>query len=125
VTGPGSRAAADAASTGDPALVADYLARSGQPFLLLSALPARRVRLRFTGPFAGAQVVWNCEFIALQRDDQPCFIEVGEPTVQGVPLAVGLPLPSIDQAAVLKMMVMIRNYKRLQRGRHEFGRSVG
>jgi hypothetical protein len=37
---------------------------------------------------------------------------------------VGLAVPLIDAATVLRSMIMIRNYKRLRPGRHEFGDCV-
>jgi hypothetical protein len=111
--------APDPASSGDPAVVAGYLRERGEPYLLLDELRDDRARLRFTGPFEGENVVWDCELVALQNRER-CFIEIGEPVERGVPLRVGLNLARIDHPAILKMMVMIRNYRRLRRGRHEF-----
>jgi len=123
-----------AALSGNPAVFSAYLADTGQPFLLLGGLQEQRAQVRFTGPFEGAEVVWDCQFLALgaqrQRDapglpaatgSRRNFIEIGEPGARGVALRVGLDLARIDRPAILKMIVMIRNYKRLRRGRHEFG----
>ena len=110
----------DPRTSGDPGVVAAYLHRTGEPYLLVGALRDDRVRLRFTGPFEGDDVVWDCELVALQTG-VPCYIEIGEPTARGVPLRVGLNLARIDRPAILKTTVMIRNYRRLRRGRHEFG----
>jgi hypothetical protein len=113
---------ADVAASGDPEVLAAHLRRTGDPFLLLGELRHDRARVRFTGPFEGADVVWDCEFRALQSP-QRSFIDIGQPTAGGVPLRVGLNLARIDRSAILKMIVMIRNYRRLRRGRHEFGGS--
>ena len=122
-----------AALSGDPAVFSAYLADTGQPFVLLGALHGQRAQVRFTGPFEGGQVVWDCKFVTLRAEQQGHapgaagslrnFIEIGEPGERGVALRVGLDLAAIDRPAILKMIVMIRNYKRLRRGRHEFGRA--
>lgn len=122
------------ALSGDPSVFSDYLRDIGQPFLLLDEPQDERVHVRFTGPFEGAQVVWDCEFVTLRAErrhhspDSPgaaggrrSFIDIGAAGDRGVALRVGLDLAHIDRPAILKMMVMIRNYKRLRRGRHEFG----
>jgi hypothetical protein len=109
----------------------------GQPFLLLNEPGGQAVQLRFTGPFNGREVVWDCSFVTCAHQaescspqvdiasttTQPCFIDIGQPGDRGVPLVVCLDLPGIDIPSIRKMIIMIRHYKRLRRGRHEFGRS--
>jgi len=123
-----------AALSGDPAIFGEYLRRTGQAFVLLGELQDQRARVRFNGRFEAAEVVWDCEFVTLRsewqhqaagsRDDVDglrSFIDIGAPAERGVPVRVGLDVAHIDRPAILKMMVMMRNYKRLRRGRHEFG----
>jgi hypothetical protein len=122
------------ALSGDPAVFSNYLRQTGEAFVLLGELQDQRARLRFSGRFEAAEVVWDCEFVTLQSEQRRhtgapraepdrlrSFIDIGAPGEQGVPLRVGLDLVRIDRPAILKMIVMIRNYKRLRRGRHEFG----
>lgn len=122
------------ALSGDPAVFCDYLRRTGQAFVVPDGWQDQCVRVRFTGRFEAADVVWDCEFLTLQAELQRrgraprgdaetlrSFIEIGAAAAQGVPLRVGLDLARIDRPAILKMMTMIRNYKRLRIGRHEFG----
>ena len=123
------------ADSGDVAVFSDYLHRSGQPFVLLGEPGGQQLHLRFTGYLEGDGVVWDCRFVTLAWEAARCresgaaaaleaqrsFIEVGQPGRHGVPLRVGLDLPCIDIPSVEKMIIMIRNYKRLRRGRHEFG----
>ncbi|UCE77458.1 MAG: hypothetical protein JSU62_04515 [Gammaproteobacteria bacterium] len=133
---PGSAPLPPAALSGDPAVFGAYLRRTGQAFVLLGEPQDNRVRVRFSGRFESAEVVWDCEFVTLQHEQQchggaprgevdslRSFIEIGAPGAQGVPVRVGLDIARIDRPAILKMMVMMRNYKRLRRGRHEFGAS--
>jgi hypothetical protein len=120
--------------SGDPSVFSEYLRQTGQSFVLLGEPQDQRVQLRFTGSFEGGEVVWDCEFVTLQWERQPqagslrgetdslrSFIDIGEPGARGVPLRVGLDLARIDRPAILKMIVMMRNYRRLRRGRHDFG----
>lgn len=65
--------------------------------------------------------MWDALILALDpAGESPQFIEVGEAGRTGRLLTVGLKVPKLDAAALLKTTVMIRNYKRLRRGRHEF-----
>ena len=130
----GSAPIPPAALSGDPAIFGEYLRRTGQAFVLLGELQDQRARVRFSGRFEAAEVVWDCEFVTLRSEWQRqtrrsregidrlrSFIDIGAPAEGGVPVRVGLAVARIDRPAILKMMVMMRNYKRLRRGRHEFG----
>jgi hypothetical protein len=83
-----------------------------------------RLRLRFSGPWQGKEVRWDATFVALATPDgqhpQSC-IEIGPAGEQGVALTVGLPVACLDLPTVQKTIIMIRRYKRLQPGRHQFG----
>lgn len=111
-----------AARSGDPSLFDLYLADIGQGYILAGGLHEQRAHVRFTGPFHGQWVVWDCEFVTLGGSgDARNFIDVAEPGPQGVPLRVGLDIARIDRPAIEKMIVMIRNYRNLHYGRHEYG----
>ena len=126
----------------DPcAELAAYLTDTGLAYRALSPLDGPFARVRFLGVFQGQAVAWDAEIVALEAYDrqwasrqgadraltiEPAragrqFIEIGDPGENGLALRVGLALPRIDAAAVLCTMTMIRNYKRLRTGRHEFG----
>lgn len=124
---------ADAAFSGDVAVFSDYLRSKGMHFLVLEETAAQ-ARVRFVGLLQGETVVWDCRFLALREARQRFaeapgaaarpmrnFIDIGAPDTTGVPIRVGLDIERIDEPAILKMIVMIRNYKRLKPGRHEFG----
>jgi hypothetical protein len=96
-------------------------------------------RGRFAGRFYGRPVRWDAEILTLNERRRRLqaagevsggeltlrqFIEIGEETAEGRRLTVGLNLPAIDEPAVRKTMVMIRNYKRLRCGRHDYGEPV-
>ena len=98
----------------------------GQDWLLVEQFDDQHVHLRFTGPFQGRVVVWDCEFFTLEAAQaRRNFIDVGLPDNSGMPLRVGLSIPRIDTPAIEKMVLMIRHYKRLRSGRHEYGEILG
>jgi hypothetical protein len=95
-------------------------------WLLVSRRDDQHAHLRFTGPFQGRMVVWDCEFVTLSAAQaQRNFIDIGSPEASGVPLHVGLSIAHIDAAAIEKMIVMIRHYKRLRASRYEYGEAQG
>lgn len=99
---------------------------------LLQPAGGASLRLRFSGPFEGKTVIWDATFTTLANwcKDHPTslpqrnFIDIGGDTADGVSLTVGLNVPCIDIPTVRKAMMMVRQYKRLAHGRHEFGEAV-
>jgi hypothetical protein len=87
---------------------------------LLAADPAC-ARLRFLGRFEGRAVAWDATVRALGAGAARRYIDIGADGPDGVRLEVGLPLEALDAPALRKCVIMIRQYRRLRRGRHEFG----
>lgn len=123
-----------AAWSDDTELFGRYLNDCSRDYVLVNQPDNQRVHVRFLGHFQGQPVVWDCDFVTLAAecadrvrslaDAAPPlrnFIDIGQPTPQGRRLRVGLSLPAIDHPAIEKMLIMIRNYKRLCLGRHEYG----
>jgi len=123
-----------AAQSGDTARFSAYLKGTGQDFLLRDEADGQQAHVRFIGLYQGREVVWDCCFVTAVREAQQIdngsselnhnFIDIGQPVACGVPLRVCLNLASIDLPAIQKMIVMIRNYKRLRQGRHRFGEDL-
>ena len=96
---------------------------------LLGAPGGERLRLRFRGPFEGRTVIWDATLVALRRPGHPAggagpagnFIEIGADGPDGVAITVGLQVERIDPPTARKAMIMIRRYRRLRRGRHDYG----
>jgi len=96
---------------------------------LLGAPGGERLRLRFRGPFEGRTVTWDATLVALRCPEHPrpgaapgsSFIEIGADGAAGVAITVGLQVERIDPPTARKAMIMIRRYKRLRRGRHDYG----
>ena len=109
----------------------DALEHQGTEFM--PAAPARDdcAQIRFIGNFEGRPVIWDATIIALEHpqtipepggdtDASSQFIEIGEGKGEVRNIRVGLQLDRIDLQTVHKTIIMIRKYKRLQTGRHEF-----
>ena len=97
-------------------------------YLAETELPAVQANIIFEGRFDGVAVVWNASIVTLDEyakshavaDDPMQFIEIR--LENGVYfLEVGLNVAQIDHAVVERTIIMIRNYKRLRFGRHEYG----
>lgn len=78
------------------------------------------LHLRFGGGFEGRRVTWDARLEALGSQGGCNFIEVGDDGERGIPLHIGLRVTRIDEPTVRKAVIMIRRYKRLRRGRHEW-----
>lgn len=96
---------------------------------------AGQAHIRFTGIFQGNEVIWDAVIVTLAhyfRERYPAgkqpgpdfslpqFIEVGTAADGMRKLKVGLNAPCIDEATLRKTIIMIRNYKRLHLGLHEY-----
>ncbi len=123
-----------AALSGDSATFGRYLASRQQEYLIVGELRPTRARVRFLGTFQGRRVVWDCQFVALAGPGEAGegmaaarrnYIEIGTEQPHGLPLGVGLNIALIDRPAIEKMIIMVRNYKRLRPGRHEYGPAGG
>lgn len=93
------------------------------------------LRLRFSGQFEGQPVTWLATLRALanpepeQKQEQGetpaappgSYIDIGADQVDGIPITVGLPVAAIDEPTIRKAIIMIRRYRRLRRGRHDYG----
>lgn len=104
-----------------------------QDYELLSPLAQPVVHVRFRGVFEHKTTIWDAYIYSLAayakekrtlgdpRYPLRPFIDVGELTNVGRRINIGLALDKIEQPTIIKTMIMIRQYKRLRAGRHEFG----
>lgn len=97
---------------------------AGADYLCESPFGGTCLRVRFIGHFERQEVVWDAELQALAatKAETRQFIEIGTPGARGIPITIGLGVTYIDRPTLLKTLIMVRSYKRLRVGRHEFGR---
>lgn len=104
----------------------------GIEFRLLAAPTAQQAHFNFTGRFQDREVTWDTTLLTLahyhheqaptaQAVERLPFLEIGAETATGRALRVALDIQQIDEPAILRTIIMIRQYKRLREGRHEFG----
>ena len=104
----------------------DILYRAMEP------LGGERTRLHFSGCFRGQEIVWEVQLLTLASYYRTLprsgrykgvrqFIDVASVGNGTGSLTVALHLPRIDEPAVLKAIIMVRQWKRLAIGRHEYG----
>ena len=99
--------------------------KSNDNYELVEPASANRARIRFRGRFQGQDITWDATVIALdaythRHTSSAQFIEIGQPRGTRVPITIGLRIAIIDEPTLIKTVVMVRNYKRLHEGRHEF-----
>lgn len=88
----------------------------------LTPLGGPELRLRFRGPFEGQEVLWDAHFITRRHHGATYnYIDIGAEGTQGRQLTVVLDVHCFDAPTVHKAIIMVRQYKRLRRGRHAFG----
>ncbi|MGD8571205.1 MAG: hypothetical protein PVF34_08235 [Gammaproteobacteria bacterium] len=90
-------------------------------YIAHSAVGERRVHVEFAGRYGGEPVIWQATIVALGVGTSRQYIDVQIPTGRSPRIEVGLPLDCIREPDILKTMMMIRHYKKLSHGRHEFG----
>lgn len=112
------------------------LANSNRDFESLSRLNGKYVHFRFVGDFMGESIIWDVHLYTLAyyvnevaENSQPGtsirqFIHVGDMDKAGRKIEIGLNLLHIDEPAIRKTMIMVRQYKRLAIGRHEYGETI-
>lgn len=97
-------------------------------FILHTTLPSDKVYLEFEGVLDNKPVLWHACIRTMQEyanhhsvsSDPRQFINI-EVLNDVYKLEVGLNIGQIDQSAVERTIIMIRKYKRLRSGRHEYG----
>ena len=110
---------------------------AGRDYTHVEPPQADHVHVRFSGPFQGRQIMWDARIVTLQyvsrelqsgrrSGDRPGlrqFIEVGSEDNGIRMLRIGLNVECIDEPVILKAIIMIRQYKRLHEGCHEYGQT--
>lgn len=106
--------------------------RHGIRYTLLAAPDSGQAHFTFTGRYQNHEIVWDARLLTLARyhSGQPAasqpvvrsaFLEIGGTTSHGRAIQIALDIAEIDEPAILRSIIMIRNYKRLRPGRHGFG----
>jgi hypothetical protein len=90
----------------------------------LGPLGGDELRLRFRGPYDGGEVMWDAHFMTRTHygmETMRNFIDIGAEGPHGRQLTVVLDVNCFDTPTLRKAIIMVRQYRRLRPGRHEFG----
>ncbi|MCI0505976.1 MAG: hypothetical protein L0Z73_07665 [Gammaproteobacteria bacterium] len=93
-------------------------------YIAHSVAGEKEVSLEFAGRFECRPVVWFATIRCLPDNNsgvrQQQYIDVQGNESAHLRVEVGLPLKVINESDILKTIMMIRQYRNLRRGRHEF-----
>lgn len=99
-------------------------------YTLIQQFSTQHVHLKFNAPFQGEMVTWDTHFSTLNdykvkkkitSQNLKQFIEIEPIDSQNMKLTVSLNLSEITKPNIIKMIIMIKQYKNLSLGRHEYG----
>ncbi len=110
------------------------LTESSIEYIADTALGEAIAVVEFAGEFEGQPVVWKATVTALNADQNAARnFQAAQAAVQYIdvsteqhaendvlPVEIGLFVSQIDEPTVFKVIMMVRQYKNLRRGRHEF-----
>lgn len=105
-----------------------HAATTTPDYQALGPLGGDELRLRFRGPYDGGEVMWDAHFMTRAHcgtETTYNFIDIGTEGLHGRQLTVVLDVDCFDAPTLRKTIIMVRQYRRLRPGRHEFGRSAG
>lgn len=99
-------------------------------YTLIKQLNSQHAHFHFEGLFNNQKVNWDTQLLTLseyikqnkiKNTTLKQFIEVEPPQSKSVKLTVVLNVTIINTPTINKTMIMIKQYKNLMVGRHEFG----
>lgn len=99
-------------------------------FALIKQFNSKHAHINFEGKFQGKNVIWDTHFFTTDEyysvemcDDTKMkqFINIEPQKNNTMKLTVALKLAEITEPNILKMMIMIKQYKNLSFGLHEYG----
>ena len=100
------------------------------PYTLIHQFNTQHAHFRFKADFQGKTVIWNTNFYTVEgfRAEKNIentilkqFIDIEPSTPDVMNLTVVLKLNEVNKPNILKMIIMIKQYKNLSIGRHEYG----
>ena len=99
-------------------------------YKLIQQTDSQLAHIQFEGPFQGETVTWDTHlftlkgYIAEQGNNnkmQKQFIDIEPIDSNNLKLTIALKITEINHQNIQKMMIMVKQYKNLSFGRHEYG----
>jgi len=105
----------------ETALLKSQMMASSSEFLCFSELPNTLVEVLFIGRFQDRDVVWEMRLRSIGEQGKLSFMEITPDPSGNMLLKIELAVSMIDETIIKKTIIMIRNYRRIKVGRHEWG----
>ena len=105
----------------ETALLKSKLMALGCEFLCFSQLPDTLAEVLFIGRFEDREVVWEMTLCSTGEQGKRSIMEITPDPGGNMLLRIELAVSMIDDAVIKKTIIMMRNYRRLKVGRHEWG----
>ena len=99
-------------------------------YTLIEQVNSQYAHIKFEGLFQGKTVTWDTHFFTLDgyssenSDEKKItkqFICINECNADTMELTLALKISEINTPNIQKMMIMIKQYRNLAIGRHDFG----
>ena len=100
------------------------------PYTLIHQFNTQHAHFRFKADFQGKTLTWDTNFYTvegfraekhLENTTLKQFIDIEATASDVMNLTVVLKLNEVNKPNILKMIIMIKQYKNLSLGRHEYG----
>lgn len=99
------------------------------PYTLIKQINPQHAHIRFAGLFKGKKVTWDTQFFTIKEYAKTTntdtngqqIIDIQPSETNIFKLTVALNLTTISHSDIQKMIIMIRQYKNLAVGRHQYG----
>jgi len=108
-------------------LIEKQLAKRQDDFLITDSNNTQSKSFTFTGSLHGKAIIWNTQLSTLQSIARANNVKQYQQFIHihnerdCYRLEIGLYLKQIDLAAIKRTIIMIRHYKNLRHGRHQYG----
>ena len=99
-------------------------------YTLIEQVNTQYAHIKFEGSFQGKTVTWDTHFFTLdgyssihnhEQKITKQFINIKESNADTMKLTLALKITEINTPNIQKMMIMIKQYKNLALGRHDYG----
>ncbi len=99
-------------------------------YVLIKKYDNQHTHIKFAGSFQDQAVTWDTHFFTLdgynaqesiKNESLKQFFHIESCGNDVFKLTIVLKIPEITEPNILKMMIMVRQYKNLTLGRHEYG----
>jgi len=99
-------------------------------YVLIKKYDNQHAHIKFAGSFQNQAVTWDTQFFTLEgynaqesieNKSLKQFLHIEADKNDVFKLTIVLKIPEITEPNIQKMMIMVKQYKKLTLGRHEYG----